>query len=165
MAYPRKIRNYNCFVDGVGYFGKIAEATMPELALTTADHRGGGMDAPVNVDMGMEALEAELKFAEFLPEVMGMFGTRQRIVLRGGAMGEADFQADSLVFTLRGRFTKHGQDNFTGGNDVMLIMGAAVDQFRVELNGQVIHDIDVEAGKRVIDGNDQLASMRLAMGL
>lgn len=32
MAYPRTIRNYNAFVDGVSYAGRVAEAKLPELA-------------------------------------------------------------------------------------------------------------------------------------
>lgn len=165
MAYPRKIRNFNAFLDGVTYFGLVTEGTMPDLSMVTADYRGGGMDSAIKIDMGMEPMEAELKFGEHRPELLSMFGTRQRIVLRAGAMGEDNFEADSLVYTLRGRFTRRSQDAFSGGNDVMMIMGIAVDQFRLEHNSQIVSDIDVEAGKRVIGGTDQLAAMRVAMGL
>lgn len=63
--------------------------------MQTASHRGGGMDGSVAIDMGMEAMQAELTLAEWPPEPIKMFGTRQRMTLRPGAMGEHDFSADA----------------------------------------------------------------------
>lgn len=163
--YPRKIRNFNAFVDGVSYFGRVTTAKMPELSLATAEHRGGGMDAPVMIDMGMEAMEAELTFSEWSPELLRAFGTRTRFVLRAGAVGETDFDADTIAYTLGGRITKQTQDDFASGEDVMLTLTMNVDVLRIEHNGEITTDIDVEAGKRVIGGKDQLASIRTAMGI
>lgn len=165
MAYPRSIRNFNAFLDGIGYFGRVVSARMPDPTLVTADFRGGGMDMAIRQDMGMEPMDAEISFKEWAPELLGHFGTRPRLVLRGGAMGEDDFEADSVIFTLRGRVTKQGSDEFKAGSENMLMLGLSVDQFRLEINGEVKHDIDAEAGKRIIDGVDQLASMRIAMGI
>lgn len=163
--YPRKIRNFNAFVDGVSYFGRVKSGKMPELSLNTVEHRAGGMDAPIMIDMGMDALEAELVFSEWSPELMRAFATRTRFVLRAGALGEDDFQSDSIVFTLGGRITKQAQDDFAAGEDVMLTLTMNVDTFRLEHNGDAVIDIDIEAGKRVIGGIDQLASIRASMGL
>lgn len=165
MAYPRKIKNFNAFVDGFGYFGRCTEAKLPDLELATSDYRGGGMDAPVKVDMGQETMQAELTFAEWSPELLRQWGRRSRFVLRGGAQGEEDFEADSIVVTLGGRVTKQGQGDFKAGDDVHLTLTIAPDYYRLEHNGDVMVEIDVEAGKRIVGGEDQLASMRLAMGL
>lgn len=163
--YPRKIRNFTAFLDGFGYFGKVTEGKMPELTLNTTDYRGGGMDAPIPIDMGQSAMTAELVFSEWSPELLRQWGTKRRLVLRAGALGEADFEADSIVFTLGGRIVKQSSADFKAGDDAMLTLGMGVDYFRLEHNGDVMIEIDVEAGKRIVGGEDQLASMRLAMGI
>jgi hypothetical protein len=164
--YPRKIKNFNTFLDGLSYFGLCVKATMPDMAVQTSDYRGGGMDAPVAIDMGMEGMSAELTMAEFRPELMVMLGTRQLIVLRAAAQAEADVtDADALIFTLRGRIIKSAASEFGAGDDVTHALTMAVDRYKVEIAGTVVVDIDVEAGKRVIGGVDQTAAARRAMGL
>lgn len=165
MAYPRTIRNFNAFVDGVGYFGLVSKGVMPELDLNTEEFRAGGMDAPVQVDMGMKALEAELEFDEFSPALLKTFGARNRFVLRAGAQGEDDFEADALVFTLGGRIRKQAQGEFGAGAAVRLRLTMAVDYYRLEHNGDVAVEIDVRNGRRVIGGTDQLLALRAAMAI
>ncbi len=57
---PKILRNFNVFVDGRGYAGKIEEITLPKLTIKTEEYRAGGMDIPISIDMGMEKLEAVL---------------------------------------------------------------------------------------------------------
>lgn len=164
--YPRKIKNFSVFADGLSYFGLAVKATMPDIVVQTADYRGGGMDGSVAIDMGMEAMTAEITFAEFRPELMTMLGTRQLFVLRAAAQAEAEVtDADALIFTLRGRVTKSGQGEFGAGADVTHALTMAVDRYKIEIAGTPVADIDVEAGKRAIGGVDQVAAIRRAMGL
>jgi P2 family phage contractile tail tube protein len=164
MSYPRTIRNYNCFIDGVSYIGKSTEAKLPELKLTVANHRGAGMDGLVAQDMGMEALSAEVTLAEWAPELIKMFGTRQRMTLRPGAMGQYDFSADTYVATMGGLWTVVNFADLKPGSDVPLKLSLEVDYFRMLKDGDELFEIDIEAGKRVIGGVDQLAQIRAAMG-
>jgi len=48
---PKILKNFNVFVDGRGYAGKIDEITLPKLTIKTEEYRAGGM--------GMEKLEAD----------------------------------------------------------------------------------------------------------
>ncbi len=165
MAYPRTIRNYNAFVDGVSYFGRVAKGVMPELTLMTEEFRGGGMDAPLEVDLGMEAMTAELEFDEHAPALLQTLGTRTKFVLRAGALGEDDFEADTLAHTLGGRIKAQKTGEFGGGERVALTLTMAVDYYRVEHNGAVMVEIDVRNGKRVIGGTDQMAGLRAALAI
>jgi Phage tail tube protein FII len=63
---PKILRNFNVFVDGRGYAGKIDEITLPKLTIKTDEYRAGGMDIPINIDMGMEKLEADFTFSEYV---------------------------------------------------------------------------------------------------
>lgn len=165
MSYPRTIRNFNAFIDGISYFGKSTEATLPNLQLNTEDHRGAGMDAPIAIDMGMQAMTASLSFAEWSSELFYLFGTKQRVVLRPGAMGEDDFTTDTFIATVGGRWSGIEPSTLKGGTSVPLKLTTSVDYFRMEKNGVELFEIDIENGKRVINGTDQLTAMREAMGI
>lgn len=165
MAYPRTIRNYNAFIDGRTYFGRCKMAKLPALKVITAPHRGSGMDAPIDIDMGMEGMKAELSFAEWAPELITMFGTRVPIVLRPGEMGEEDFQATGFTATLRGRITVIDPGSLEGGTESPLLLTQSVDYYRLQREDVQLFEIDVENGKRVIGPVDQLADLRRAMGV
>jgi len=162
--YPRTIRNFNAFIDGTSYFGKVSEAKMPMLQLQTEEFRGAGMDAPIAIDMGQQAMTAEITFQEWSPELITLFGTKQRLVLRPGAMGEDDFTADTFIATIGGRWSTVEPNNLRPGQAAPLKLITSSDYFRLELNGTELCEIDVENGKRVIGGVDQLEGIRQAMG-
>lgn len=164
MNYPRTIRNYNAFVDGFGYSGKSTEAKLPEVKLQTAAHRGGGMDGTVAQDMGLESMQAELTMAEWVPDLITLIGTRRRMVLRPAAMGQHDFTADTIVGTVGGLWSSTNFGELKPGTDVPLKLMCEVDYFRMVINGTELFEIDIEAGKRVIGGVDQVADLRRAMG-
>ncbi|MDJ0824252.1 MAG: phage major tail tube protein [Rhodobacter sp.] len=165
MAYPRKVKNYNAFLDGVSYFGKVDEATLPVPKLSTEDHRGAGMDAPVAIDMGMEAMTASITLAEWPAEVLTKLGTRQQLVLRPAAMGETDFSADTYIATMRGRITTAHPETLKTGGDNPMKLDMAVDFYRLEKDGEELLEIDIENAVRTIGGVDQLADIRRAMGI
>lgn len=56
---PETFVNFNLFVDGTTFASAATSVTPPKLKIKTDEHRGGGMDAPVKMDMGMEALEGK----------------------------------------------------------------------------------------------------------
>lgn len=165
MSYPRKIRNFNAFLDGISYFGIVSAGKLPALKIKTAAHRGSGMDAEMGVDMGMEAMKSELTFDEFRPEVIKKFGRKERIVMRPAAMGEDDFEADTNIFTIGGRIIENNFDDLGAGSDSKLMIVMDVDFYQIEQNGETLVKIDVENGVRIIGGFDQLASIRQAMGI
>ncbi|AZV77880.1 phage major tail tube protein [Parasedimentitalea marina] len=165
MIYPRTIRNFNAFLDGVSYAGRATEGKLPELKMQVANHRGAGMDGVSPVDMGTEAMNAEVTLSEWSPNAVKLFGTRKRLVLRPAAMGEDDFSADTYVATLGGRWTSTNFGDLKPGSDVPLKLSLAVDYFRLTMNGDELFEIDILAGKRVIGGVDQVVELRKAMGV
>ena len=163
--YPRKIKNYVGFLDGTSYMGRTVEGKLPELKLKTSEYRGGGMDGSLDVPMGQEKMEAEVTFAEWNPEVFRAWGNRKALVLRPGAQGENDFSADSFIFTMRGRFPGLSPDALKPTDDSNLKLMMAVDYLKIERNGEELIEIDVENMVRIVDGVDQLAELRSAMGV
>lgn len=165
MSYPRKIKNFNAFVDGVSYIGRVSEATLPQFQLDMTDYRGAGHDGTMEIDMGTQKMQAEMTFAEWVPDVIKMIGTRQRIVLRPYAMGEDDFTADTFIFACGGRLKSNDFGSLKPGDDMPLKIMQATDFFSCEKDGEELFKIDVENSIRVVGGVDQLAEARRAMGI
>lgn len=57
---PKILKNFNVFVDGRGHAGKIDEIMLPKLTIKTEEYRAGGMDIPINIDMGWRNLKQTL---------------------------------------------------------------------------------------------------------
>jgi hypothetical protein len=165
MALPRKIKNFNAFVDGVSYFGIATEAKLPQVKVMTEAHRGAGMDGPVGIDMGVEAMTAEITFGEWSPALLKKPGTEQRFVLRPAAAGEVGDGADTIIATIGGLITAAETGDLKPGTDTTLKLMMDVRYYRLEINGEQIFEIDLVNGLRVIGGEDQLADIRRAMGL
>ncbi|MDL2295612.1 phage major tail tube protein [Lachnospiraceae bacterium OttesenSCG-928-E19] len=88
---PKILKNFNLFVDGRGYAGRADEVTPPKLTIKTEEIRAGGMDAPAEVDMGMEKIETSFSLIEYDPDILTQFG-----VVSG----------NSVSITLRGALVK-----------------------------------------------------------
>ena len=52
MSLPAKLKNFNLFNDGQNYIGQVAEVVPPKLTAKMEEWRGGGMDIPVDIDLG-----------------------------------------------------------------------------------------------------------------
>jgi P2 family phage contractile tail tube protein len=165
MAIPRTLRNFNAFVDGISYFGLATEAKLPQLKIMTEAHRGAGMDGPVGIDMGTEGMTSEITFGEWSPELLKKPGTQQRFVLRPAAAGEVGDGADTIIATIGGLITAAETGDLKPGTMATLKLMMDVRYYRLEINGEQIHEVDLVNGVRVVGGVDQLADVRRAMGL
>lgn len=162
------LKNMNLFVDGRGHAGSIEELTPPKLTLKTEEFRAGGMDASVEVDMGMEKLEASFSLASYDSGVLKLFGLVQGghvpLTIKGG-LESVNGWIKPVVIQLRGKIKEIDEGNWKPGDKASLKVSMAVVYYKRTVNGEDIHEIDVEGFKRVIDGVDQLAEMRAALGM
>ena len=71
------LKNMALYVDGRGYAGNVETLTLPKLTMKTEEFRNGGMDAPIEVELGMEKLEAEFTLTRFDRNALGLFGLAQ----------------------------------------------------------------------------------------
>ncbi|WP_295038258.1 phage major tail tube protein [Sulfitobacter sp.] len=168
MAARDILKNFNLFVDGRGYAGNVSEYSAPALAVQTEDHRAGGMDAPVALDMGMEALEASFVLTAYDFDVLSMWGVSQGAPIAFTARGSVeshDGEVKAAVHRLRGKITRVERGTWTPGQPAPLTITMRLDFFAEELGGRQIHEIDVPNMKRIINGVDQLAARRTALGM
>lgn len=162
---PKTLRNYTCFVDGRGYLGRVEEIELPKLKLKTEEYRGGGMDAPIEIDQGMEKLECNITFAEYDPELFRLFGMVDgadvAITLRGAIQG--DGAAEAHVVTLRGGFKEMDPGTWKAGSKGQLKTAVSARYYKLAHAGRTVIEIDIENMKRIVNGNDQLAGQRRAL--
>lgn len=165
MALPKFIRNFNLFADGRSYMGRATLVKLPALKIMTEAHRGAGMDAPVGIDMGMEGMTAEYTIAEWSPDLIAMLGTQQRFVARPAAQDELGGEAVAYIVSMGGLITAPEFDDVKPGANSNLKITQDIRTYKLEADNRVLVDIDIPNGKRLVNGVDQLAGLRRAMGV
>ncbi|RMS09517.1 Major tail tube protein [Pseudomonas coronafaciens pv. coronafaciens] len=165
---PETLSNLNLFVDGVSFQGDVPSLTLPKLTIKTEEHRAGGMDAPVELDMGMEKQEANFTTTGVRRESLKFFGladgTAFNSVFRGAFKGLKG-KITPVVVTLRGRLKEVDMGDWKPGDKSEIKHSVAVTYYKLEVDGRLIYEIDALGMKRVTNGVDQLAAERSALGL
>ncbi|WP_186081805.1 phage major tail tube protein [Burkholderia gladioli] len=165
---PETLYNCSVAIDGRGYAGRATSMTPPKLKLKTDDYRAGGMDAPSKVDQGMEALEASFAMASMEYEVLKYFGILDGNAFSGNFRAAFKDHYGKIKYVgafFRGKLTEVDPGEWKPGEKAETKYTIAVDYYRMEIDGAVVHEIDVFACKRVVNGVDQLAEVRKALGM
>lgn len=165
---PQTLYNFNLFIDGTSFAGLATQVTPPKLKIKTDDYRAGGMDAPIKLDLGMEALEAGFTLGSAAKEALQFFGiadqTGFNCVFRG-ALKNQKGEVVAAVMTCRGMLTELDQGDWKPGDKSESKYSIALSYYKFELDGDVIYEIDPLNSVRIVDGVDQLAAIRAAIGV
>ena len=162
------LRNVTLFVDGRGYAGAVDEFSPPKLTVKTEEFRAGGMDAPVEIDQGLEKLECTLKTSSIDAGLLKQWGVAQGaatpLTLRGALVSE-DGTVRAAVVHVRGRVKEIDWGEWKPGEMAQMTAAVACRYYKLEIDGETVHEIDVENMIRVVDGVDQLEAQRTALGI
>ena len=162
------LRNVNLFVDGRGYAGQVAEVNLPKLTVKMEEHRDGGMDAPAEIDMGMEKLECDFSTSNIDGALLRSWGLAPGnlvpITFRG-ALENEDGTVTSVVVTVRGQVKDLDFGTWKAGEKVPLKCMIAVRYYKYEHGGTTEIEIDVDNMVRITGGTDRLAEQRAALGI
>lgn len=161
------LKNFNLFVDGRGYAGRAEEVTPPKLTIKTEELRAGGMDAPISIDLGMEKLECGFSLVEYDPNLMQQFGlisgNAVQVTLRGALVD--DETATPMTIQMRGMYTELDFGTFKAGDKSTLKCNVACRYYSLTIDGTQLIEIDVDNMVRNINGTDQMAEIRAALGI
>ena len=158
----------NLFADGISFQGDVPSLTLPKLTLKTEEHRAGGMDLPVELDMGMEKQEAGFTTTGVRRESLKMFGLADGSGFNGvfrGAFKGLKGKVTPVIVTLRGLLKEVDMGDWKSGDKAEVKHNVALTYYKLEVDGRLIYEIDALGMKRVINGVDQLAAQRSALGL
>jgi Bacteriophage tail tube protein len=168
MALPRKLKNFNLFIDGLSYVGQVTEVSLPKLGRKMEEFRCGGMNGPVKADMGMQALELDFTVGLNV-EIFRTFGVTKAdgVLLRfaGAWQREDSAQVDAVEVVARGRHEEINQDNAKAGDDAPTKVKSALSYYKLTVNGVVEIEIDLMNFVENVGGTDRLAEQRAAIGL
>lgn len=169
MSLARKIKSFVLWYNGTHYAGTCEEVTLPKLSRKMDEFRAGGMDAPVEIDLGMEKLTLEFTIGDTINDLTKRFAESQvdGVPLRLMASAEADDNAtiNPVEIAFRGRFTEIDMGNFKPGDSSQTKFSFALSYYKYVENGNVILEIDVPRMILVVDGVDLYAERRRAVGL
>lgn len=168
MAARNIRKNLNLFVDGRGYAGQVEEFNPPKLALKTEEFRGGGMNAPIELTMGMEKLESEFTLVSYDADILALFGVTEGatvpFVLRE-ALESFDGTVTPVAHFLRGKVREIDPGTSKPGDKASLKVAMTLTYYRLVHGDRTVQEFDVENMIQFIDGVDALAGQRAALGM
>jgi len=165
---PETLANLNLFVDGVSFQGDVPSLTLPKLTLKMEEHRPGGMDIPVEMDLGMEKQVAAFTTTGVRREALKFFGLADGSGFNGtfrGAFKGLKGKITPVVVSLRGTLKEIDMGDWKSGDKAEIKHSVGLSYYKLEVDGRLVYEIDALGMKRVIDGIDQLAAQRAALGL
>lgn len=162
------LKNFNLFIETVGYAGNIEELQLPALKIKKEDHRVGGLDTAVPIDMGMEPLEASFTLTSADPVALSSIGTAVKpiSITARGALQNADRGVTEVVVKMTGMVTAYEPGAWKAGEKVTTKFTMSLTYYHYIQGGVPYHLIDVKNMVRIIAGGlDQLADIRKAIGV
>ncbi|WP_367256231.1 phage major tail tube protein [Pseudomonas sp. stari2] len=165
---PEVLSNCVAFIDGVSFAGEVTSLTLPKVALKTDAFRGGGMAGEVEVSMGVEKLESGFSTTGVRRESLKWFGLSDRTacnaVFRGSFKGLKG-KVTPVIVTMRGGLKEVDMGDWKPGDKAETKHTMSLTYYKLEVGGRLIYEIDMLGMVLVVDGVDQLAEERSALGL
>ena len=168
MAANQVRKNFNFFIDGRGYAGDVEEVNPPKLTLKTEEFRAGGMNAPVELTLGMEKLETDFTMVSYDPDILSLWsvveGASVSYILRE-ALESFDGTLVGTIHTMRGKIKEIDPGVTKPGEVPHLKCTVALTYYKMQVGTVVVNEIDVLNMIQVINGVDVLAATRSALGM
>jgi P2 family phage contractile tail tube protein len=168
MMVPQTLYNINAFIGGISFAGDVPSFTLPKVGLKTEEIRNGGMDAPVDMDQGMNKLDLSWTMTGIRKEALKIYGLASGSSLDSswrGSFKDLHGNAVGVICTARGMITEVDFGDWKAGEKAEFKYAANLNYFKLEIDGAVMYEIDILNCIRVIDGVDQLAKVREHLGI
>lgn len=169
MALPRVLKNFNLFLDGVGFAGKAEEIKLPKLARQFEDYRAAGMAGAVKIDLGMQPLDLEFTLGEINDTVLQRFAEPDAsgINLRflGALVSEDGLGTTAVEISARGRWEEIDMGGAKHKDQTKQAVKAPLTYYKLTYGGVVLIEIDMISGKEMVNGVDRAADVMKAIGV
>ncbi|RDH41644.1 phage major tail tube protein [Zooshikella ganghwensis] len=171
MIKGYRLLNCNLWLDGVNMQGVISEITPPKLTAKTEELYAGGMSAPINLLMGLEALELSFSLNDMNVTVLENFGLYQsneglQVKVTGGLQnGNNASDVKPLEINATGIVSEVDMGTLKPGEVGSMSVTMKLDYYKLTIDKKVLSEIDPINMIQVVNGQDQLKAMRNALGL
>ena len=161
-------KNFNVTVDGRGYAGQCEEVNPPKVTQKTEEFRGGGMNAPVKLNMGMEAMDTDFTMIQFSRDILALHGAVAGafipFTLRE-ALESYDGTVTPVTHVMRGTITETDQGSVKAGDKTQLKISMNLNYYKLMHGDTVVHEIDIVNMVHIVNGVDMLQAQRSALGM
>lgn len=169
MALPNTLKNFNAFNDGKSFMGIVEEVKLPKLSRKMEDFRGGGMDGPVDIDVGQEKLEIEQVCGGFVIDAYKAYGITKAsgVMIRFAGAYQRDDTGDvqAVEVVVRGRHKEIDGGDAKGGDKGKTTVKSSLTYYKLTVDGKDVIEIDLLSFLFKVDGTDMLEAQRKAIGL
>ena len=167
MGLPFKLKNHNVFANGKSWVGLVPEIQLPKLAKKVEQYRGGGMLGELDVEMGLEKLEAEIKLGGLVRQALSMFGAIgiEGVMLRFVGAYQADDTGGVMAseMVMGGMFTEIDPGSAKVGDNTEMPLKATLNYLKWSINGRTDIEIDILRCVWIQNGIDRMAAIRAAI--
>lgn len=170
MPKLNAIYNANVYIDGNNLLGKAAEITAPEIEFTMDEVTGLGLFGTIKLPSGMEALEAEMTWNSFYPEVAARsrnpFKSAQ-LMIRSNlqTFDAAGLEKEvPMVTTMTGTFGKDALGGFKPKEKAEFSSTFQVNEVRQVADGRELFYYNAFTNTLRVNGQDVLSQMRKNIG-
>lgn len=168
MAANDVRKNINLFVDGRGYAGQLDEFNAPKITQITEDFRAGGMNAPIELNMGTEKLECDFsmfKYDRNLLSLVGLSDGQQVLLTAREVLESQDGTVTPVVHNMRGKLKEMDPGTSKAGAVNPIKFSVALSYYKLTHGDTVVQEIDAENMVHIVGGVDVLADQRAALGI
>lgn len=170
MALPKILKDFNLFGDGNNWQGEIQTITLPELARRMIEYEGGGMDGPIEVDMGNQLMEMSWTPGGLL--VDGLYDTygspihdAAQLRFTGSYESDETGQVVPVEIVARGRHKTIGGGEAQKGDNSTGEITTTLSYYKLVIDGETVIEMDKPGYVFTVRGEDRLADRRAALGL
>lgn len=162
---PRQLKAFNMYQDGDSYAGRCDTFTLPALAFLMEEHRAGGMDAPIELELGMEAMRATFVVSDNDDKLFKLMGQSNIPIALRGAVQAQGKDPEAVVVNLRGMLISKEDSEWVPGQKSTTTYTMALQFFRYRQDAVELCEIDIINMVRKFGGEDQLKKLRTAIGM
>lgn len=165
-----QVDNANVYINGNNFLGRAKSIKLPEFEVENIEHKALGLVGTLNLPTGVSALEGEIIWDGFYPEVASLtnnpFKTSQIMVRANvrvfNSQGLAEEQ--KLVMILNGYFSKTPLGEYKPKEAAEYSMTFKATSIKQTLDGKEVLLFDAMTNKWQVDGVDILDKYRRNIG-
>lgn len=166
---PSKLKHLNLFGDGDSYHGRVEEIQLPKLERVMEEHRAAGMNAPIKLDQGMEALSTEWTASGLMEDPLHSFGTGKYngvILLMAGSYDAEDGSGTKAVeIEMHGRHSVIDMGTAKPGEGGQTKITTELAYYKLTIDGKEMIEIDTVNMVEKVNGVDRLKEHRQNLNL
>ena len=167
QSIPKLLVDFAWYADGVGKIGQIPKVGMPPITKVMEEWTAGGMAGSADIFMGMiEKLESTVTLGEPDAQVFKLMGfangDEKAFTFRGALGGKGG--VENFVVKTTSQISNWAPDDAERKSQQTHELTLTHTTLKIERNGEVLCDIDVEGGRLIIGGVDMRAGINDAIG-